>query len=355
MEKFIVIMAGGVGTRFWPRSRKNLPKQLLNILGENTMIQDTVYRLDGFASPERIFIITNKVQKTLIEEQLPQIPAHNIIAEPVGRNTSACIALSAEVIHKINKDAVLITLPADHLIRQKEKFVQCLNAAADYADKSHGLVTFGINPTRPDTGYGYIKYDKNEAAKDIHKVISFVEKPDIATAKSYLQSGDFLWNSGMFVWRADSIIEEMNKYLPSIPEALAKLGYAWRSEDFTVLLNNIYPGLESISIDYGVMEKSDKVYLIRGNFDWSDVGSWETVYELTKKDENENAKSGEVFTRNTSGSYIYSADKFTAVIGAKNMVIIDTKDALLVCSRDDVQDVKEVVNYLNGKGRDDLV
>lgn len=355
MEKFVVIMAGGVGSRFWPRSKKNLPKQLLNIMGENTMIQDTVYRLNDFIPPECIFVITNRVQKALIEEQLPELPRHNIIAEPVGRNTAACIAISAEVIQKINKDAVLITLPADHIIKQNEKFINALNSAADFANESRGLITFGIQPTRPDTGYGYINYDKNQLSHNIYKVIKFVEKPDVETAKSYLMSGDYLWNSGMFVWRADAIIDELNKYLPDILKGLKNVGYAWGSPDFPVLLEDIYPNLQSISIDYGIMEKSEKVYLIKGDFEWSDVGSWQTVYELSPKDARDNSHVGEVYTKETTGSYIYSPDKFTAVIGAQDMVVIDTKDALLVCRRDLVQEVKDVVNYLNEMGREDLV
>lgn len=354
MEKFVVIMAGGVGSRFWPRSRKKSPKQLLNIFGENSMIQDTVYRLDGFIKPENIYIITNKVQKALIEEQLPELNPDNIIAEPVGRNTAPCVALSSLIIGNKAPDGVIITLPADHLISDKANFTNALETASKFAYEKKALVTFGIKPTRPDTGYGYINIGEN-ADNDVFKVDRFVEKPDLEKAQMYMESDKYLWNSGMFIWRADVVHEEIEKHLPALSEGLNGLSDTIGKDSFNNKLKEVFPGLQSISVDYGIMEKSDKVYTVIGKFDWSDVGSWETVYELSKKDSSDNAASGDVFLENTKKSYIYSPDKFTAVIGVENLVVINTKDSLLVCKRDQVQNVRSVVDHLNKENREDLV
>ncbi|MBZ0199258.1 MAG: mannose-1-phosphate guanylyltransferase/mannose-6-phosphate isomerase [Ignavibacteriaceae bacterium] len=354
MEKYAVIMAGGVGSRFWPRSRKTLPKQLLNLFGEFSMIQETVNRLDGFIDADKIFVITNKVQKALIEEQLPQIPKDNIVAEPVGRNTAPCVALAAAVINEIKNDAVIITLPADHLIKDKKSFQQSLQTAAEFAFESKGLVTFGIQPTRPDTGYGYINFEKNETKPNVHVVKKFVEKPNLETAEQYLTSGEYLWNSGMFIWRADVVLDEIKQHLPEMYITLNSMCKNISAPNFYNELDEVYPGLESISIDYGLMEKSNKVFLLKSSFDWNDVGSWESAYELNTKDENMNANIGDVFTAGSINSYIYSPDKFTAVIGMDDVIVINTKDALLVCNRNNVQDVRKVVDHLTEEKREGL-
>jgi len=354
MEKYAVVMAGGVGSRFWPRSRKTLPKQLLNLFGEFTMIQETVNRLNGFIDTDKIFVITNKVQKALIEEQLPQIPKNNIVAEPVGRNTAPCVALAAAIISEINDEAVIITLPADHLIIDAQKFRQSIQTAAEFAYQSKGLVTFGIEPTRPDTGYGYINFDKDEIKPQVHRVKKFVEKPNLETAKLYLSSGEYLWNSGMFIWRTDVVLDEIKQHLPEMFRSIKLLNKDLSSSNFYNELDDIYPGLQSISIDFGIMEKSDKVYLVKSNFDWNDVGSWESAYELNKKDENRNAIIGDVFNAGSKDSYIYSPDKFTAVVGMDDVIVINTKDALLVCNRNNVQDVRKVVDFLAGQKREGL-
>ncbi len=355
MEKFVLIMAGGVGSRFWPRSRKKLPKQLLNIFGQNSMIQDTVDRLKGFVDDKNILIITNKVQKALIEEQLPNLPKENVIAEPLGRNTAPCVGLAASIISHKSKDAVFVTLPADHLIDPKIDFHAALNLGCEFAYNSKSLVTFGIKPTRPDTGYGYINFDKSEVQKGINKVKKFVEKPNQQTAEEYIASGDYLWNSGMFIWRADVILEEIKNHLPAIFNEIEKLDSSMIDHKFYEKLDEVYPLMNSISIDYGIMEKSEKVYCVQGDFNWSDVGSWETVYELTKKDSDENAIVGSVYLDSSKENYVYSPKKFTAVIGMEKAVIIDTEDSLLVCHRDKVQDVKKVVDYLNENNNTDLV
>ncbi len=355
MELFVVIMAGGVGARFWPRSKQKTPKQLLSIFGENTMIQDTVERLDGLVSSDNVYVITNEIQSESIIKQLPSVPSENIIAEPFGKNTAACIGLASILIHKKNKDAVTVILPADHLIKSKKSFQSVLKKAAVFAESSKGLVTIGIQPTRPETGYGYIQVDDEEIQKGIYKVQTFAEKPNLSTAKRFVKSGDFLWNSGMFIWKTETILNEIKTYLPDLYDGLIKIENSIGTKSYKKVLIKVYGELTSISIDYGIMEKSPKVYLTKGTFPWSDVGSWEEVYQQSKKDKNNNANLGDVYTENASDSYIFSPKKYTAVIGLDNIIVIDTEDALLICSRDNAQDVKHIVDHLKMNNRDELI
>ncbi len=346
MDLYAVIMAGGVGSRFWPRSKEKTPKQLLKIFGENTMIQSTVERLSGIVKNENIFVITNKIQKPEIKKQLPQIPKENIIEEPFGRNTAACIGLASILIESKSKDAITIVLPADHIIKDKDEFHRVISNAADYAERSDGLITIGITPTRPETGYGYIQIDENHVTDNIFKVYTFAEKPNYATAVRFVESGDFLWNSGMFIWRTQSILDEIRNYMPDLYEGLEKIKLEIGTPKYSSTLNQVYGQLRNISIDYGIMEKSQRVFLTKGNFSWSDVGSWEEVYQLSEKNNDGNAVDGNIFIDKTIDSYIYSPGKFSAVIGVDNLIIINTEDALLVCRRDNSQDVKKVVDYL---------
>jgi len=346
MKLFAVIMAGGIGSRFWPRSKAKSPKQLLRIFGENTMIQDTVERLKGLVDDDNIFIITNKIQKSEIVYQLKHIPYENIIEEPFGRNTAACIGLASIIIQKKDKDAVTLILPADHIIKDKDIFHSTLTNAAEFAFESRGLVTIGIPPTRPETGYGYIQIDDKSVSDNIFKVLTFAEKPNYATAVRFIESGDFMWNSGMFIWRADVILKEINNYLPDLSEGLETIQKDLGNPEYEKTLSNVYGILRSISIDYGIMEKSKHVFLIKGEFSWSDVGSWEEVYQLSEKNNEGNASKGNIYLDRTIDSYIYSPDKFTAVIGVESLIIINTEDALLICRRDHCQDVKKIVDHL---------
>ncbi|HVO75458.1 MAG TPA: mannose-1-phosphate guanylyltransferase [Ignavibacteriaceae bacterium] len=346
MDLFAVIMAGGVGSRFWPRSKEKTPKQLLKIFGDNTMIQQTVQRLIDIIPHENIFIITNKIQKPEIIKQLPELPCENIIEEPFGRNTAACIGLASLLIRHKSKDAVTIILPSDHIIKNIESFHNTLLSAADFAFKSNGLVTIGIVPTRPETGYGYIQIDERKVSDNIFKVYSFAEKPNYSTAVRFVESGDFLWNSGMFIWRADAILDEIRLFMPDLSEGLQKIDEAIETHDFEKTLNNVYGRLKNISIDYGIMEKSNKVFLTKGEFTWSDVGSWEEVYQLSEKTIEGNVLNGNIYSDMTNDSFIFSPEKFTAVIGVENLIVINTEDALLVCRRDQAQEVKKVIDFL---------
>ena len=354
MELVAVIMAGGVGARFWPKSRAEEPKQLLNLFSERSMIQNTVDRMEGLVKKENIYVITNKIQKPQIVEQLSEIPADNVIEEPFGKNTAAAIGLASLVVESKHKDAVTIILPADHLINEKEEFQRVIKEASEYANNTDALVTIGINPTRPDTGYGYIQIDDSGDNNTLHKVIRFAEKPNLDTAKRFLDSGDFFWNSGMFIWRTSVILNEIKTYMLDLHDGLESIKKAVGTENYDKVLTKVYGLLRSISIDYGIMENSKVVKLIKGKFDWSDVGSWDAVYHLLEKDSKENVGKGDVYFGNSEGTYVNS-NKFTAVIGVKDLLVINTDDATLVCHRDYAQDVKLVVDYLKMNKKEELL
>jgi len=346
MNVYVVVMAGGIGARFWPKSNEKTPKQLLKIFGDKTMIQETVERLDGFVDKDKIYVVTNKMQLPFMIEQLPQIPQGNIIAEPFGRETASCIGLASIIIQKRDPGAVIINLPADHIIRKLDEFHLTLKLAVEFANNTNGLVTIGILPSGPETGYGYIQIDERSVADNIHRVYSFAEKPNYSTAIRFLESGDFLWNSGMFIWKVSSILNEIQIHMPDLYEGLEEIKSVLDTPAFDKKLATVYGQLRKISIDYGVMEKSQKVYLTKGNFIWSDIGSWEEVYQLSEKNDVGNCIKGNVFTEMTVDSFILSPDKFTAVIGAENMIVINDNDCTLICRRDQAQSVKKVLDYL---------
>lgn len=346
MKLYAVIMAGGVGSRFWPRSREKTPKQLLNIFGAETMIQATVRRLEGLVEKDRIVIVTSRLHKEEILKQLPDVPEANVVAEPFGRNTAACVGVASLILKKLDPEAVSVVLPADHIIKDEELFRNTLKRAAEFASESKGLTTIGVTPTRPETGYGYIQIDDDEPSEGIHPVRTFAEKPNYATAVRFVESGDFYWNSGMFIWRADAILEEMATHMPELTEALRKLEPAVGTGRFDEALEEAYGMVKNISIDYGVMEKSDRVFLTKGEFSWNDVGSWEEVYQLTEKDGDGNATIGDVYLDRCSDNYVFSPDRFTAVVGVDNVIVINSGDAALVCRRDQAQAVKKVVEHL---------
>ncbi len=358
---YAVIMAGGVGARFWPRSREKSPKQLLEIFGKDTMIVNTVKRLNSVIEPNRILVVTNKIQKSLITKQVPSIPADNIIVEPFGRNTAPCIGLAALYLKRIDPEAVMVALPADHVIQNEEEFHRVLRLAIWVAYESGKLVTVGIQPTRPETGYGYIQFNdvKNGANpyfdRGVYTVKTFAEKPNPETAKRFIESGEFLWNSGMFIWRVDTILNEIQKSLPDMYDELMKVDSYIGTEKFDQYLELSYKIIRGISIDYGVMEKAHEVLVLKGDFGWSDVGSWDEVYRLSGKDEKGNSVTGKVMLHNTKNTLIHTQNKFTAAIDVEDLIIINTDDALLICKAGKSQDVKEVVDYLKRKHLDEYL
>ena len=358
---YAVIMAGGVGSRFWPRSREKSPKQLLEIVGKGTMIQNTVARITDLIPPSNTYIVTNKVQKGKLAKQLPQIPEEQILVEPIGRNTAPCIGLASLFIKRQDPNAVMVVLPADHVMADEAEFRRILALAVDVAAESGSLVTIGIKPDRPETGYGYIQviddHDKENPffERGAYRVKTFAEKPNPETAQLFLQSGDFLWNSGMFVWRVDAIMAEIERQLPEMYGQLDRISEAIDSREYEHVLEEVYHMIRGISIDYGVMEKAHSVYVIKGDFGWSDVGSWDEVYRISGKDDHGNSVTGRTFLRNTTNSIVHAGDKFVAAIDVDDLIIVVSDDAVLVCKRGQSQDVKEVVDYLRRKQHNEFL
>lgn len=352
---YAVIMAGGVGSRFWPRSREKSPKQLLEIVGEKTMIQNTVRRLQGFIDEKNIFIVTNKLQKGAIIKQLPTVPVDNIIVEPVGRNTAPCIGLAALFIERLDPKGIMIVLPADHIIGNEKEFVRVLTVSSQVAHITSGLVTIGIQPTHPETGYGYIQVkDKSEevqpvAIDGVFEVKTFAEKPNYSTAQKFLESGDFYWNSGMFVWRVDVILGEMKNNLPELYAQLINVQPSIGTSLFDHNLETVYGMIRGISVDYGIMEKASRVYVVKGDFGWNDLGSWDEVNRISSKDSDGNAIHGNVVCVNSKNSYVYSTDRIVATVGIEDLIVINTPDAILICKKGESQNVKQIVDHLKMK------
>lgn len=351
MHKTALIMAGGRGERFWPRSRKNLPKQFLSLTDDGkTMIQLTTERLLPIVAMEDIYIVTNRDYLPLIREQLPELPSQNIICEPVGRNTAPCIALGAAHIAKKygEEDAVMMVLPSDHLVKYSSLYQTTLRDACEVAEKGENLVTIGITPDYPETGYGYIKFvnEINDGDGRAFRVDSFTEKPDLEKAKEYLASDDYLWNSGMFLWKLSTIIRKYEALLPEIYDAMQKIKAAIGTPAQEQLVEELFPKLPSISIDYGIMEKAENIYTIPGTFGWDDVGSWLALERIKKSNEFGNIVDGNIVTINTSNCIIQGTEKLIATVGLRDLVIVDTKDATLICDRDHTADIKKVLENL---------
>jgi mannose-1-phosphate guanylyltransferase len=359
MKVFVVMMAGGVGTRFWPRSRRKYPKQVLNIVNHETMIQATYKRLKGIAQDSDIFIVTNFDQKGIIKENLPNLKESNFILEPFGRNTAPCIGLAA--IHAIKKDpdSAMLVLPADHIIQDVAEFKEVTKIAVQYAAENEGLITLGIKPTFASTGYGYIQKGEEIAElknHNIYKVKTFAEKPNFDTAKRFLESGDFFWNSGMFIWKTSTILEEIKEKLPEIYQGLLEIKNSIGTSKYAEKVDEVYRRIRSISIDYGVMQSAENVFVIPADMGWNDVGSWETVYEISEKDKNKIAGDFEdLINVESSECFVHSPEKVVALVGMKNVLVVDTGDALLICKKSHSQNVKDVVDQLHKKGLDELL
>jgi mannose-1-phosphate guanylyltransferase len=354
-HRYALIMAGGRGTRFWPRSRKRQAKQVLRFFGERSLIQQAVDRLEGVVAPENIWVITNEYLQAEIRKQLPTVPKAQIIAEPSQQNTAPCIGLAGQILAGLDPKAVMGVFPADHLITKEKRFRKFVKAAYKTAVKQD-VVVLGIQPRWAETGYGYIEFPKKTAPGSFEPsdVESFREKPDAATAQKFVKSGNFYWNAGMFFWRAQSVLDLMRKHQPKTATLLAALP-TFGTRQFNTRLAEIYPQCESISIDYAVIEKAEQVSGIAlDDIGWNDVGSWEAVYELTEKDAHGNAAKGEIFAEGASGNYV-SADKPVALVGVENLIVVDTPDALLVGHRSKAQDVSKLVKTLDAQKREELL
>ncbi|MGV3525167.1 MAG: mannose-1-phosphate guanylyltransferase [Candidatus Sericytochromatia bacterium] len=353
MSLHAVILAGGVGARFWPRSRQNCPKQYLSVFSEYSLIQETVRRLREGLPLAAIWVITRHDQREVLQEQLPDLHADQLICEPAGRSTAPCIALAAKAIAERDPEALMLVLPADHLIQDQPLFVDTLQRAVDYLSEDDLLMTVGIQPNRPETGYGYLLFGRQALSEGIHRVKQFVEKPDLETARRYVRSERYLWNAGMFLWRVRTIQAEIRQHLPRLASAFDALPRT-DDADFESALAATYAELPVCSIDHGVLEKSERVGVIKGHFGWSDVGSWESVYALSPQDDDGNVLRGQVYTLDTQDSYIYSPQRFTAVIGLRDLVVVETPDALLICDRKRSQDVRHVVHHLTQSKHEEL-
>lgn len=347
MKNTALIMAGGRGERFWPRSRKNLPKQFLCLTDDGkSMIQLTVERIQSLVDIEDVYIATNQDYKQLVMEQLPDIPEENILCEPVGKNTAPCIGLGAVHIAKKYEDAVMMVLPSDHLIKHNKMFVKTLKDAIEIAEEDRNLVTLGITPTYPETGYGYIKFDAEAMRGNGYAVEKFVEKPNYEVAREYLNSGEYLWNSGMFVWKVSSILENMQKFMPATMEGLNHIKDAIGTEEQQEVLVKEFSGFTSESVDYGIMEKADHIFIIPGAFGWDDVGSWNAVERIKQTNEFGNTVTGNIITIDTKNCIIEGNNKLIAAVGLENLVIVDTEDATLICNKNSTGEIKKVLENL---------
>ena len=347
MKKTALIMAGGRGERFWPRSRQNMPKQFLSLTDDGrTMIQLTVDRIAPMVALEDIYIVTNRDYKALVQEQLPGIPEENILCEPIGRNTAPCIGLGAVHIAKKYDDAIMFVLPSDHLVKYNAIFLKAMSEACEVAEKGENLVTLGITPDCPETGYGYIKFIPNQLEGAAYQVERFVEKPDLETAKEYVASEQYLWNSGMFIWKTSTILKKLETYLPETYAGLQKIAEAIGTPVQEQVLEEVFPTFDSESIDYGVMEKADHIYIVTGSFGWDDEGSWLAVGRIKKSNEFGNVVSGNVITVDTKNCIIQGNQKLIAAVGVNNLIVVDTEDALLVCQADSAGEIKKVLENL---------
>lgn len=349
MKTAAVIMAGGKGERFWPTSREKRPKQFHSLTADGkTLLQLTKERIGDIVQTEDTYVVTNKKYAYLVREQLPDIPVENILAEPVDRNTAPCIGFAASVIEKKYGDAVMIALPSDHLIKSNTLFRDSLKDAVDIAETRDTLVTIGIMPVYPETGYGYIHFSKNGG--NIYKVLEFIEKPDFDKAKKYFDSGEYLWNSGMFVWKTSVILNEIREFIPELTEGLERIKCYYQTEDFDHILEAVYPGFKSQSIDCGIMEKItdlSKVCTIPGSFGWNDVGSWLALERVRLIDKNNNALQGNIVNIDCRDVLVHGGEKrLIALVGLESIVVVDTDDALLICNKENAQDVKKVVEFL---------
>ncbi len=354
-HRYGLIMAGGRGTRFWPRSRKRNAKQVLRFLGERSLIQQTVDRLKPLIPPENLWIITNEFLQPEIRKQLPELPAQQVIAEPSQRNTTPCIALAAHILSQADPEAVMGVFPADHLILKEARFRNFVKLAFRGAEAGD-VVVLGVQPRWAETGYGYIEFPKTvkPGAGTPLPVTSFREKPDARTAKRFVERGNFFWNAGMFFWRASTVLDLMRRHQPKTATLLAGLP-VFNSRKFPAALAEAYPLCENISVDYGIIEKAENVTGIAlDDIGWNDVGSWEAVYDLADKDNNKNASRGPLVVENSRGNYV-DAEKTVALVGVENLVIVDTPDALLIAARSQAQAVSKLVKTLEAQNRDDLL
>lgn len=349
-DNYCVIMAGGIGSRFWPVSRTEKPKQFLDILGTGkTFLQQTYSRFSSVCPPENIFVVTNAIYKDHVTEQIPDILKEHILLEPLRRNTAPCIAYANHWIKQINPEANIIVAPSDHLIINEDKFINVINEGLKFVSEQSALVTLGITPSRPETGYGYIQVNGEAPSyhnKRFKKVKTFTEKPDIELAKIFFKSGDFSWNSGIFIWSLKSSMESFDKYLPEVNDLFKEGNGLYGTPGEKKFIQNAYSNCPNISIDFGVMEKAENVYVISADFGWSDLGTWGSLYDHLKKDNKGNSVTGNnVLLYDSSNCIINtSKDKLVVLQGLNDYIVVESNDSILICKREDEQKIRQFVN-----------
>jgi mannose-1-phosphate guanylyltransferase len=343
-SQYAIIMAGGIGSRFWPFSRAKYPKQFHDVLGTGkSLLQQTVSRLESTVAHENIIVVTNQDYMGLVKEQLPFLNDHQILGEPVGRNTAPCIAYACYKIYQKNKQANVIVLPSDHIIREEKKFADTLKIALEATASSDLLVTLGIKPTRPDTGYGYIQFIEDKKQK-IKKVKTFTEKPALDLAKVFLDSGDFLWNSGIFVWNVSSVLKAFAEYMPDMAETFSEGNGTYWTDGEKDFITKAYSQCRNISIDYGILEKAPNVYVVPSDFGWSDLGTWKSLYDNSDKNENGNVIDANAMTYETTNCIIkMPKDKLVVVEGLEDYIVAEYDGVLMICRKDREQRVKDFV------------
>jgi mannose-1-phosphate guanylyltransferase len=358
---YAVIMAGGGGTRLWPLSRKDRPKQTLNIGGERSLFQLAVDRLQGLFTPERILVVTVEEQAHILQGQCPEIPRENFLLESMPRGTAAVVGFAAAVLNKINPDAVMAVLTADHIIGNLKLFQSILSSAYHVAVENY-LVTLGVTPTYPATGYGYIRKGKllgKYQGLDVYQVVNFTEKPNLEDAENMFSSGEFVWNSGMFIWRSDVILKEINRQMPELFSQISTIQEVWDTEDQVTTIEQIWPEIKPQTIDFGIMENADQVAVIPAEgLQWNDVGSWEALFDVLPVDQDGNIIfEMDHLSLDTKASILFGTDqpKTVVTIGVEDLIVVDTGDVLLICKREQAQQVRQIVDQLKEEGRSDLL
>ena len=351
---YALILAGGVGTRFWPYSRRARPKQLLPLVNGKSLVQQTVERLDNYSGTEGLYTIASPSLNSSLQEELPDLNENQFLVEPSGRNTAPAIALAAFILRKRHGDVVMGVFPADHLIRKEKHFRKALDLAIAKASEGENLVTMGIQPTYPATGFGYVEFDR-EGKGDVHPIARFTEKPDQETARVFLEGGRHLWNGGIFIWKVSTILDQFAEHLPATFKRLSALEALIDTPEFAPAVEKVWRKVDKISVDYGILEKAERSFTVETRFEWHDLGSWRSLQAVLPSDKRGNVTQGDVALLDSSNSLVFSEDRFTAVIGAEDLIVVSTSDAIIVVPKKQSDRVGELVKFLEDQKKGDLL